>query len=336
MITIKEIAEQLGVSPTTVSNVINGKTNRMSPKTRQRVEEALVFNHYVSEEKSDAGDSEPKFITMNFFMGDREHILTDPFCGELLEAVEKKLRQYNRCVVCNVVLEEERILKLLSARNIEGGIVLGYPPEKCSSLQKRSLKPLIFVDSGEGDYDNIGLQDYMGACEITNYLIQQGHRRIAFFCDEKEPLASNAERYRGFLRAMEQASLLFHKEDYYYLPFEKNLRYEILRQFATKVREERYTAAMFSYDLLANEAITTLFSQGVVIPEQLSVVGFDDNIYARLSRPALTTVRQSPTEKGNEAVKLLMKRIYGEEVLVHCLQLPTELIVRESVKNVVK
>ena len=69
------------------------------------------------------------------------------------------------------------------------------------------------------------------------------------------------------------------------------------------------------------------------MPEDISVVGFDDNIYARLSRPALTTVRQSPAEKGRAAVNLLMKRIYGEEVLAPSLQLPTELIVRESVAN---
>ena len=66
------------------------------------------------------------------------------------------------------------------------------------------------------------------------------------------------------------------------------------------------------------------------------MVGFDDNVYARLSRPTLTTVRQSPTDKGREAVKLLLKRIYGQKVMVHSMELPTELIVRESVRNIWK
>ena len=78
------------------------------------------------------------------------------------------------------------------------------------------------------------------------------------------------------------------------------------------------------------------FSKGLSVPEDISVAGFDDNIYARLSRPALTTVRQSAYDKGKEAVKLLMKRIYGEEVYIRSLELPTELIVRESVKNIWK
>ena len=64
--------------------------------------------------------------------------------------------------------------------------------------------------------------------------------------------------------------------------------------------------------------------------------GADDNVYARLSRPTLTTVRQSPTDKGREAVKLLLKRVYGQEVMVGSMELPTELIVRESVRNIWK
>ena len=87
-------------------------------------------------------------------------------------------------------------------------------------------------------------------------------------------------------------------EDYIYLPEEKNLRYEVLRQFARKAGEKNYTGAFFVYDLLANEAINIFFSQGLRVPEDISVTGFDDNIYARLSRPMLTTVRQHPAEKG--------------------------------------
>ena len=107
----------------------------------------------------------------------------------------------------------------------------------------------------------------------------------------------------------------------------------MLRQFAQNVKESGYTAAFFTSDFLANEAISIFYSQGISVPEDLSVSGFDDNIYARLSRPMLTTVRQKPEEKGKEAVGLLMRRIYGEEVPVGRMRLPTELIVRESVRN---
>lgn len=335
MITIKEIAEQLGVSPTTVSNVINGKTGKMSAETRQRVKEALVRNHYVNESRMTEPEAELKLISINFFLGPRERILTDPFCGELLESIEENLRIYNRYMVCSKPLEEEHVIRLLSANNIEGGIVLGYPPAKCAALQRVIPKPIVFIDCGEGEYDNVGLQDLQGTYEIVSFLIKQGHRKIAFFCDEKEPTSSNRQRFQGFLKALETYKILFDEEDFYYLPIEKNLRYEVLRQFARGVKQNSYTAGFFCSDLLASEAVNVFFSQNLKVPDDLSVAGFDDNIYARLTRPMLTTVRQSPTEKGREAVKLLMKRIYGQEVLVNSLQLPTELIVRDSVRNIV-
>ena len=128
----------------------------------------------------------------------------------------------------------------------------------------------------------------------------------------------------------------YSQEDYHFLPQEKNLRYEVLRRFAKTAREKGYTAAFFAADLYANEAVSVFFSKNLWVPEDISVVGFDDNVYARLSRPTLTTVRQSPTDKGREAVKLLLKRIYGQKVMVRSMELPTELIVRESVRNIWK
>ena len=77
-----------------------------------------------------------------------------------------------------------------------------------------------------------------------------------------------------------------------------------------------------------------LSAEGIRVPEDISVTGFDDNMYAKLSVPPLTTIRQSVYEKGERAVKLLMQRIMGEEVLVNSFKLPVELIVRDSVKNI--
>lgn len=168
---------------------------------------------------------------------------------------------------------------------------------------------------------------------MTSYLIGQGHRKIAFFGDQQHPMGSNLCRFRGLQDAMEEHKLEFDKDDYFYLPQHDNYRHEVLRQFAQNVKESGYTAAFFTSDFLANEAISIFYSQGISVPEDLSVTGFDDNIYARLSRPMLTTVRQKPEEKGKEAVGLLMRRIYGEEVPVGRMRLPTELIVRESVRN---
>ena len=314
MITIKEIADQLGVSATTVSNVLNGRAGKMSQETRQRVEEALLRNHYVKEKKNNRGEPQHHLVAVYICLGKKKHVLTDPFCGSLLEGIDRELRKYNRAMVCGTVDDNESFAKVLQNSNLEGAILLGCEAEFCTALVHQIPIPIVFVDSYVEGVDNIGLEDYEGGYEMTSYLIGQGHRKIAFFGDQQHPMGSSLYRFRGLQKAMEEHKLEFDKDDYFYLPHHDNYRHEVLRQFAQNVKKTGYTAAFFISDFLANEAISIFYSKGISVPEDLSVTGFDDNIYARLSRPMLTTMRQKPEEKGKEAVGLLMRRIYGEEV----------------------
>ncbi|MCI5530868.1 MAG: LacI family transcriptional regulator [Blautia sp.] len=335
MITIKKIAAQLGVSPTTVSNVINGRTEKMSEETRRKVEIALVENHYVNDVRREDQCTDVKLITLDFYLHEKPEIITDPFCSALLDSAIKEASAYGRYVLSDSPGNDERILKKLLSRNVEGAIVLGYPPEKCEDLTKRSPKPIVFVDSGDGNYDNVGLQDFKGVYDITSYMISQGHRKIAYFYDSYgAQTTSGTGRYQGFRAAMERYGLSVSREDFYGLPVDKQLRREVMLQFARNLEKTVYTAAFFVYDLFANEAASVFSTQGISVPGDISITGFDDNVYARLSRPPLTTVRQDPREKGRVSVDLLMKRIYGEPVQIHSLHLPTELIVRESVRNI--
>ena len=201
-------------------------------------------------------------------------------------------------------------------------------------LPKDMGKPVVFIDCGEGEYDNVGIADYEGGKEMTEFILKQGHRKIAFFCDRKNPISSTFERFRGYCDALEGYGIKYNSEDYYYLPDERNLRREAIRNFALQAKQEGYTAVFVVSDLLANETVNRFFEEGLSVPEDISVAGFDDNLYARMSRPMLTTIRQSVEEKGEEAVKLLMQRIRGEEVIATSFKLPVELIVRESVKNI--
>ena len=111
MITIKEIADQLGVSATTVSNVLNGRAGKMSQETRQRVEEALLRNHYVKEKKNNRGEPQHHLVAVYICLGKKKHVLTDPFCGSLLEGIDRELRKYNRAMVCGTVDDNESFAK---------------------------------------------------------------------------------------------------------------------------------------------------------------------------------------------------------------------------------
>lgn len=333
MITIKEIAEQLGVSSTTVSNVLHGKIERMSPETRKKIEIALVENHYYKSESVKEGRI--PLIVVAFDTWGKDNIVIDPFFGEVLGAIERELRKYGRGVIFSVQNEENRLKRLLANCNVEGAILVAYPPDVCREIANTGPKPVVFIDSGKGQYSNIGLQDREGAYEITSYLLRMGHRKIAFFSDQEYPgITSNAQRLQGFCDALETEGISFLQESYFYLPSKIHVRHEILRQFARTKAGNDYTAAFFVSDLLANEGVNLFTGQGVRVPEDISVTGYDDNIYARLCTPSLTTVRQIPSDKGEEAVRLLMEKIKGEVPKADSLELPTELIVRKSVRHI--
>lgn len=334
MITIKEIARELGVSPTTVSNVVNGHTDKMSMVTRQKIEEALVRYDFNTAYPDKNYSKALKLVSVDFFIRYKDKVFTDPFCAELLDAIGERLQKYGRYQVCSAPKNIDDIYDKFQASNIEGGIVIGFNPSECEMFAKKVGKPIVFIDCGEGNYDNVGNDDYAGAKEITEFMLKQGHRRIAFFCDRKEPITNSFERFRGYCDALKGFGIAYSNQDYFYLPNEKHQRREILRSFAMHAKKDGYTAAFIISDLLASEAINVFFAEGLRVPEDISVSGFDDNIYARLCRPMLTTVRQPIAEKGIEAVDLLMRRIKKEEVEARSFKLPVELIVRDSVLNI--
>lgn len=332
--TIKELAAVLGVSATTVSNVVNGHTEKMSFETRKKIEDALIQYDFKRPYIERRNSNELKLVSVDFNLRFRENIFMDPFCAELLDAICTTLQEYGRYPVCSNLENTEEAYTKIQARNIEGGIVVGFAPWDCHAFSEKVGKPVVFVDCGVGQYDNVGIDDYEGGKRITEFMLKQGHRKIAFLCDRKSPISSNLERYQGYCDALAACNVYSGNEDYYYLPNEKHLRRETLRDFAKRVRREGYTAAFVVSDMLANEAVCIFKEEGLKVPEDISVTGFDDNLYAKLCDPQLTTIRQPVSEKGRQAVRLLMQRIRQEEVLVNSYRLPVELIVRDSVKNI--
>jgi LacI family transcriptional regulator len=332
--TIKEISSILGVSATTVSNVVNGHTEKMSVKTRKEVEDALILYDFKKPFVERGNSQDLRLVSVDFNLRFRENIFMDPFCAELLDSICSALKEYGRYPVCGNLEDTKEAYEKIKARSIEGGIVIGFEPWDCHAFCEKVGKPVVFIDCGNGEYDNVGIADYEGGKLITEFLLNQGHKKIAFLSDRKIPVSSNLERYQGFCDTLEAKGIKPEHKDYYYLPNEKNLRRETLREFAKRVKIEGYTAAFVVSDLLANEAVHTFIEEGLSVPGDISVTGFDDNFYARLCEPQLTTIRQPVAEKGRQAVRLLMQRLQQEDTIVNSYRLPVELIVRDSVRNI--
>lgn len=256
----------------------------------------------------------------------------DPFYSEIIGALEEEIRKNNYFMLLYTSANVDESVRMASAWNVEGLIVLGCPPGDCPKFKERTSTPIVFIDSYFEDdkyiYHNVGLDDFSGGYEMTTHLIRRGHKRIAFLADNAQGV--DYERLKGYKQALREAEIPFEEEDFIQLHFKKVIRHTQLTEFAQE-RLKKYSALFFASDFYASDAINTFFAVGLKVPENISVAGFDDNIFAWHCRPALTTVQQKVADKAYHAVKLMLKIINGEERTGKNIHLPVKLIVRESV-----
>ncbi|MDD3277804.1 MAG: LacI family DNA-binding transcriptional regulator [Lachnospiraceae bacterium] len=336
MITIKEIAKELGMSTTTVSNVIHKKTGEVSPATVEKVEEALKeYNYIPNMSARNLAQNESKIIgvAMRAREDKYDNALNDPFSGALIGGIEKSLRYTGYYMMIYISDDVSELAKHISLWNADGLILLGILGEEWKEIKKHYAKPTVFIDSyfdnSLKQLVNVGLQDRKGAYDMTKYLISCGHRRIAFMADNC--IGVDEERFNGFVQALQEAGIAFDREkDFLFHIPAREERQKSYARICDRCRE--YTAVFCASDYYAVNLMNELENRGIRVPEQLSIVGFDDNYYASAHRPALTTVHQDPEYKGELAVQQLIRMIQGEELEENRILLPTEVIIRDTVK----
>jgi LacI family transcriptional regulator len=227
----------------------------------------------------------------------------------------------------------DETLRMSVSWNIEGMIVLGCLSDECQRYLNGAKTPIVFIDSyyNESDaenYVNVGLDDRLGGYMMTKHLISCGHKKIAFLANGNPPMGADLERLSGYKEALSERGIEFHAEDYIHISHKREKRHISLR-LLLKERLRNYSALFFSSDFYAVDALNVLKDEGVNIPNEISVCGFDDNVYALQSRPMLTTVHQDVSQKAIHAIELLLKQIRGEAAVG--VRLGIELCLRDSV-----
>lgn len=339
MITIKEIAQKAGVSPTTVSNVLNGNLGKVSAKTREKVEVILREENYTPNMGAHIlATKNSRIIGVIIYLEPRrnETPLEDPFFAAILGAIEVELRHHGYYMMLHSTCDKIEMLKLCSSWKLTGLILIGIPGSVMDDLKCKIQSPAVFIDSsvpeGEEESLSIGLEDRKGGFEIASYLMSMGHRKIVFLANQTLDSESDYNRFLGCREAFGREGYNLDEENFIFLSNKQSERFELYRRFSR--RPFTHTALAFSADYYAVEAILFLQDKGVAIPEDLSVTGFDDNLYARIINPRLTTVRQDVSKKGRLAVDLLVAVINGNPPDQKKIRLPVELVVRDSVAPV--
>lgn len=337
IITIKEIAEKVGVSSTTVANVIHGNYKKVSAETVGKIQTVLEELHYIPNMGARLlvkNESKIIGIILNYPRREEKNAIQDPFNAELIGAMEASIRQNGYFTMLYAAQDPEDILNTATTWNFDGMIILGVHEGEWEELMRKMKKPVVFIDcyfeQSAQSYVNIGLDDFGGGYQMTRYLIQRGHKRIAFLADEDPPRGVDLERLNGYRKAMEEARLADWAE---FIPISPKISQRMIDFQRLYRRRGDFTALFFASDYYAVGAMNYFYDRGVLVPRDISIAGFDDIYYAKIIRPMLTTIRQDISKKGQLAVRQLLSLIgngYAEEEKI---RLPVELIERDTVAS---
>ncbi len=337
-VTIKDVANETGLSIATVSYAINGKKN-LPPETVQKVQEAIKRLGYIKNYSASSLVSNTSHL-IGVVIPQTEPgsamVFENPFYSQILSSIEYHARLRGYHVIVSGTNADEKYFNLASQRNLDGVIVIGaYSEDFFNGLPSESI-PVVLVDSylQKDGYSQVKLDDVQGGYLATSYLLEHGHEKIGFLSGRRKEGGVSLNRYNGYEKAMNEAGKKIVNE----WVMTCNVGFEAARKITRKIMGGLDITAVFcTADIMAVGVIRELNSMGIRVPEDISVMGFDNLNIANYCTPSLTTVGQDIFEKGKQAVEMLYKHLAEEEEKGirklsggECI-LPLEIIERESV-----
>ncbi|WP_141432109.1 LacI family DNA-binding transcriptional regulator [Bacillus sp. 03113] len=332
-ITIKDVAKRANVSIATVSRVLNG-SKPVSLKVKERVLEAIEemgFN--------------PNPVARSLIMKTSSLIgvlipdIKNSFFANFVSGVEEECFKANyTTLLCNTngnLDTELHYLNLLREKYIDGVIILTSSPNKkqrqVDFFEKHSI-PVVYaahVDKENDHISCINIDDFQAFYDGTKFLIDSGHRLIAMFSGPLSYFDSGYMRYKGYRQALADHGIDYQEKWFFEGEYDIQSGYkrgkELLKQ------KDKPTAICCVSDMVAIGAIRAAEELGLKVPEDISILGFDDIPIAEAYRPSLTTVRQPIVELGIQSAQMLLQQMQEKDQYVKEVRvLSHEIIVRES------
>ena len=326
--TIIDVAKAAGVSVSTVSRVLNNYEH-IRPALRLRVQEAMDNLGYVPNRQARRLVGGRSGV-----VGLMIHALGTEYIAELIRGIDEALGQVDYDMMLYTThrhKEKEDFYARTIANGLADGLILVVPTigESYLDALRASNYPhvMVDVDGSDGKSWSVGISNWQGAYDATRYLLELKHRRVAIITDQLE-LSNSSPRLAGYKAALASCGVPFDpdlvKEDNYMFPYTRTLTEELIKL------SDPPTAIFTTGDQAAFRVLETLRMNGLRIPEDMSVVGFDDVPQASTVYPGLTTVHHPLYEMGEMAVRIVLEQIQNSGLPPQHVQLETRLEIRES------
>ncbi len=328
-ISIKQLSEMSGFSPATVSNVLNGKKG-VNKDTAELIMKLARESGYLSENR----------MTSIKLVVYKKHgwVLSDtPFFSSLTEGINEECRASGYdTVICNLNEHSEdfesHLEQILSDPNSGILLLATEMGEEDVKAFHRAVAPLVVLDASfeQMDFDTVLINNTDSVSNAVGHLIKMGHREIGYL---KSSMRIQNFRYReaGYRRAHEEAEIAVNPAFTVELTPTMEGAYKDMARFLER-NPQLPTAYFADNDIIALGAMKALKEAGCRIPEDISIIGFDDLPFCEISSPPLSTIRVFKQEMGQMAVKRLLDKIKSQSKIVSKIQIGTEYIERESVK----
>lgn len=308
MVTIKDVAKEAGVAISTVSNVINHVDN-VSPETKQRVLDAVKKLKYVPNFNARSLKSNKK-NTVGLFLSS----IQGDFYQKLVQAIhlQCKIAGYMLNIYVSNENTGEEIYGMILSSGVEGAIIMNESlTDDYIERIARTRMPMVFIDREQcGEYiSSVTVDNYSGAGLGMEYLIKQGHRRIGYIHGIEN--GDDANRFQAYLDTLEKYNLPVEEEIILDGRFEEIIAFNEICQMVLR-GVELPDAFFCANDEMAWGCIKALSTVGISVPEQVSVLGFDNTTLAAYYQPALTTVGNPVVELGEKSAKELLRMIRKE------------------------
>lgn len=331
MATIYQVSKLAGVSLATVSRVINHHT-RVSEKTRIKVQEAMDTLGY---RPSSIAQSLASNCTNS--VGILVSELHGAYFGQMMAGIESELRAAGKHVIittgCSEAEQEKDGIEFLISRNCDAIIahVEALSDQDLIDLNNKDV-PLYLMSRYVHELNSqcISLDNELGGYLATKSIILKGHKKLAYVAGPTGKSDANA-RLAGHKKALEEYDIKFEAEKFYQGDFKETGGSEALRHFVEQGAE--FSALICANDEMASGAMKYAREHGFELPQDLSIIGFDNNVFANYLYPKLTTIDNPIYEMGHMAAKLVLKNIYQAKVPEIKYIFSPKLIERDSIQQ---
>lgn len=327
MVTIKDIAQEAGVSAMMVSRVINKRYNQVSAENIERIEAIIKKHNYIPNSAAQSLSSKSSKIIAIFIQGNANS-LGHPYNATMLGSLIQDVQAYGYNTMVHFISNYSEVCNKLQSWKACGAIFLGIFEKDFEQFPFKTDVPFVFTDCycTSRQISNVGIDNYKGGVLAAQHLLGCGHSNFATIGEYLNESPLIRERLNGFRDTLSQAG--------FELGADRIVNcdsYAVQKLIA--LRGEHLAIFGFS-DIHSLKTMKQLNELGYQVPEDFSIIGFDDLYLCQLTNPELTTISQNITEKSKFTVDLLFQYLKYPELPSQNITLDVKLVSRSTVKKI--